>query len=84
MTRPGDADGTVFRCRKANGRDHVVDGGWTDHLRDPNGIERRMDVVQDDPGRGVSSATAFDMPVPYFAYSTARVSRMTVTLIWPG
>ena len=21
---------------------------------------------------------------PYFAYSTARVSRMTVTLIWPG
>jgi hypothetical protein len=22
--------------------------------------------------------------VPYFAYSTARVSRMTVTLIWPG
>jgi hypothetical protein len=21
---------------------------------------------------------------PYFAYSTARVSRITVTLIWPG
>jgi hypothetical protein len=23
-------------------------------------------------------------PFRYFAYSTARVSRMTVTLIWPG
>jgi hypothetical protein len=22
--------------------------------------------------------------IGYFAYSTARVSRMTVTLIWPG
>jgi hypothetical protein len=22
--------------------------------------------------------------LPYFAYSIARVSRMTVTLIWPG
>ena len=36
---------------------------------------------QDPAGR---AARAGRSPSPYFAYSTDRVSRMTVTLIWPG
>jgi hypothetical protein len=39
------------------------------------------------PRRGSVGRVAEDRPADlagYFAYSTARVSRMTVTLIWPG
>lgn len=34
--------------------------------------------------QGSSRGVRFMMSMRYFAYSTARVSRMTVTLIWPG
>jgi len=47
--------------------------------------------------RGIAGAGSYAVPISlaptvtrrptspgYFAYSTARVSRMTVTLIWPG
>jgi hypothetical protein len=41
---------------------------------------QRIDSVT----RGERKKVALDLVFVYFAYSTARVSRMTLTLIWPG
>jgi hypothetical protein len=50
-------------------------------------IANSCDIRAQEQGNGIPERnscgkTAGDRG--YFAYSTARVSRMTVTLIWPG
>ncbi len=79
----------AFLAELAQDRLHGDPAGLADQVpdhQDPAGTRRPRDVAvgriaearpADRMGRAVVAAS-------YFAYSTARVSRMTVTLIWPG
>ena len=77
---------------------HEVDAARGAQVRDeglldgqPAGLADHVADHQDPAGAGGAGGVAVGR-VPeadatwlaYFAYSTARVSRMTVTLIWPG
>src|SRR5205823_2800663 len=82
----GDEIDSAFPAQR---RQDLLDGqpaGLADDIADEQdpartGRPRRVAV------RGISESRPSDRRLRvagYFAYSTARVSRMTVTLIWPG
>ena len=76
----------------AQGRQGLLDGlpaGLADDVADHQDPERAGGRARRHRGEPVGGADLLDVATRrlrsgYFAYSTARVSRMTVTLIWPG